>query len=605
MEEKWDISNPPPEGHKDVAEFAWQLFMDGLAEKERLNLHKTWRANYRLFRGNHWGEKKKRSNLTINLFFSNVLRTVANITAREPSAECVDLDGTAAGYDKTATARLRKWWQDSKQQQKLKDSIQNMEVNGITIEKATWGRNEEPNVIICDPFSFIPAPGNWDDIALKAPYVCHAYPKNVHEIKKFYKLKDDVEASEIYSRLGVDRENERPNMSTGTDYYSSVSDTNLTIPSTDYLDEQALIVEVWLRDLSFDKDKNPKYPGGIRRIIVTNEGKTVCDDSKNPSINFEMEPGDYSKSYLFNRFPFWKANSYRDTTSIWGFSAAEQTADMNMHINEIISRLVRHVKRSLTGILIIPPESGIASSRISNDTGIILWPQTHEAAAGIRFLQQPPLSADFYRAFDLLISFYDRVYSIQDADRGERPAQVTAASAIVALQERNAVLIQHKINEGDYLVEQRGMAAISLWQNFGTDVETIKIDDDTQEFQGIELAGRNINFTVEAGSSTPKTQLQIQEQSQALYQQGAIDQQALLENINFPQWGKIVERMAEDKLGAAIQLLIQAGLPQEQGIALQQFLMQNQGGPGSAPQNPPATSPQPEPGTPKAYQGQQ
>ena len=134
----------------------------------------------------------------------------------------------------------------------------------------------------------------------------------------------------------------------------------------------------------------------------------------------------------------------------------------------------------------------------------------------------------------------------------------------------------------------------------GHTIETISVDDYMQEFSGIALAGKRFNYTVESGSTMPKTSLQIQEQAVALFEKNLIDQQAALENLNFPGWRKIIERMAQaNPLQAAMQVLVQAGMPEDQAMLLFQKLQQIQGGPGNGPQSPPA-----QPGVPRAQQGE-
>ena len=103
----WNLTNIPPKGHPDVGKFAWGLYEQARDEKIRLHLPDIWKNNYMLWRGNHWGQQRKRTTMSLNLFFSNVERTVANITSRKPVAECIDLDGIDDGADKTLTAMLR------------------------------------------------------------------------------------------------------------------------------------------------------------------------------------------------------------------------------------------------------------------------------------------------------------------------------------------------------------------------------------------------------------------------------------------------------------------------------------------------------------------
>jgi len=108
-----------------------------------------------------------------------------------------------------------------------------------------------------------------------------------------------------------------------------------------------------------------------------------------------------------------------------------------------------------------------------------------------------------------------------------------------------------------------------------------------KEFIGNQYAGRGFDFVVESGSTVARTSLQIQEQAVKLWENQAIDRQALLEAINFPGWKAIIERMGETQLDAALGVLVQSGLPVEAAQQLKVFLSQPQGGPGDKAQNPP------------------
>jgi hypothetical protein len=215
-------------------------------------------------------------------------------------------------------------------------------------------------------------------------------------------------------------------------------------------------------------------------------------------------------------------------------------------------------------------------------------------------MQIPNLPQTFFQVLDLITRFFDRVYQIEDADRGVAPTGVIAASAIVALQERNQVLMQTKTASIDNLAEQRSRWAIGLWQNFGTTEDVVNVAGEPKQFIGVNFAGRKYNYVVEAGSTTPKTNLQLQEQSLALAQQGFIDRRALLEVLNFPGWKEIIERMGESQLDGALQILVQAGMPMDMAQQLKIQLAQTQGGPGDTEQT---SQSQPKPGIPRAQQG--
>ncbi len=634
---EWSLTHTPPEGHDDVGLFAYSLFEAAYNEKERLGLTDRWYENHRLYRGDHWNKGKRptrndKNKLVVNLLFANIQRTVANLTARDPVAECRSIDGVEDDADTLLSQRIRNWWNESEQGTLLTKSATQMEIYGPTIEKYVPNIDENQlDVIVKDPFSWFPAPGYYSDIQ-DMPYMCDAYPMDITEVEAMFGV-EGVIAEDTYTLFGQDREENAPIPAsirygqTATDYAGRLQ---TSVSTRGVLEPRALVIEVWLRDMTkeavqiqtgtdpvsgepiMEESEQLKYPGGIRKITLTNRGRMVLDDTPNPNINPAIPRDLAEKTYAWDKYPFGKACSYEDTTSVWGFSAAEQVGDLQQKINEVLSRIASYINLCCMPPLILPKDCGVTEAKVSNKAGLVLKPASSMASQAIRFLQVPSLPPDFFRVVDLYLGFFDRVFAIQDVDRGETPRNVQAASAIITLQERNAVLMRQKIRAMDYMVRERGRWAISYHQNFGWREETIKIDDDARLFRGTDYVGRRFNYLVESGSTITKTSLQVMQDAKELYNMGVIDRQALLENVNFPGWKEILERTAEGQLNQAIQLLVQAGLPEEDAIFLQQFLSQQQGGPGNRPQNPPSkgqpntpAAPQsPQPGTPRAQQGQ-
>ena len=188
----------------------------------------------------------------------------------------------------------------------------------------------------------------------------------------------------------------------------------------------------------------------------------------------------------------------------------------------------------------------------------------------------PDLPTTFFQVLELIVKFFDRIYQIEDADRGKGPKGVIAASAIVALQERNQVLMQAKTTAIDNLVENRSRWAIGLWQNHGTAQDQVTVAGEAMPFIGVQYAGRKFSYVVEAGSTTPRTSLQVQELAMGLIKEGVIDRQAVLQTLNFPNWKDIIARMADGALDQALNVLVQAGMPQEMAVQIKQQLMQLQ-----------------------------
>jgi len=615
MFKTYNIANLPPDTDKEaVGKFGQLLFEDAQREKERQGLPHKWTHAYAMYRGDHWQKgaafrKKSKSKVTVNLFFTNVIRTVSNITARRPVAEVVDLESGEDNADMALTARNRKWWKETKQQVKLKETALKMEKYGITVEHPVWmGKKNDCDIVVMDCFACFPAPGNWKNFDEDCPYFCKAFAENCDVLEKRYGLDPGtIKPDEVYSSMGEARSETRP---VPTDTYpgsvaaaGNYTDPNMhpVVDGSTYLQKRALVVELWVRDpytktttsenvVGEDLEGNPviekttkkKYPDDIRRILFTNQGQLVLEDTPNPNINWALPMDRVKETHAWGRFPFYKVNSYLDTTSPWGFSALDQVGDLNKKVDEIMSRLLAWVMRVMFPPLIVAKETGLTKAMINSDPNRVYMVEKVAHVNGIRFEPVPNLPSNFIEILNLVLTFFDRIYQIEDADRGVGPRGVVAASAIVALQERNAVLIQEKIIAVDGLVENRGKWKISMDQNFGFIKEPIEVDGDRMDFRGTDLVGRKFNFVVESGSTMPRTSLQVEEQAKDLYDKGAIDRQALLEALNFPNWKKIIERAGEGQVDQALQILIAAGLDEETAYALKQYVMQPDQGPGGS-----------------------
>jgi hypothetical protein len=643
LSDKWSLQNIPPAGHADTGEFAQLLFEIAKNEKDRLGKNADFLNYYAKYKGSaNKTQQSGRKGFTpqavastlVNLLFANIERTVSNITARNPTGEVVDLDGQSDGTENILSAQLKKWWQDTDQKTKTKASARSMEIYGPTFEKPYWDKaKDRPDIALTDPFTFFPCPGNWEDLSEEMPYGCFAYVDFISNIEATFGVKD-VKADEAYELMGAVREDYKPKSQSAQQTIGNYTDP-MTVKRQAEGDgnkamERGLVIEVWVRDNRKKTEKltqpfiNPDtgeqlkdetgkdliieasettqvYPDGVRKITITGSkdaknksGIIVLDDSANPNINPALPIEQAQNTYPWGKLPIYHANSYKDGITIYGFAAAEQVGDLLDKINLILIKLVAYVINVMAPPLIIQKHCGITQADIESNLAksgrMILMPTVPNAR--IEFMQIPNLPETFFRVLDLIVRFFDRVYQIEEADRGEAPRGVIAASAIVALQERNQVLMQTKTTSIDSLVEQRSRWAIGLYQNFGTTEDTVSVNGTTEVFQGIAFAGRKYGYVVEAGSTTPRTNLQIQEMAMGLAEKNFIDRRALLEVLNFPNWKEIVERLGENQLDQALNILVQAGMPIEMAQQLKITLAQTQGGPGDTQQRPPQNTPQ-------------
>lgn len=662
--DKWNLRNLPPPGHKDVPDFGFLLFDIARAEKERLGKNKDMLRNYGLYRGKQNQQTSARKGyrggsiedmMPINLLFANIERTVSSITARNPTGEVVDLDGINDGAEQVVTTKLVKWWKDTDQQQKTRQTARTMEIYGITSEKPYWDkRQDQPDIVITDPFQFFPAPGYYDNLSEEAPYICYAYLDFISKIEDEFKV-TGIAKEDAYDLMGMSREEFKPTSGGGQNRtIGNYADAVTVIPGgkgsfSDKAVDRCLVIEIWVRD-DRETSTSVKVPlldpftgqseldengfpvievitttgkatrDGIRKITIAKakdpdkdakSGYMVLNDSPNPNLNPNLQIDLAANTYPWGRLPVYHANSYSDMITIWGFPAADQIGDLIVKINLMMRKLISYVLNVMTPPLIVQQHCGITremiESSINRSGRLILMPTTPNAR--IEFMTIPNLPETFFRVLDLIVGFFDRIYQIEDADRGVAPSGIVAASAIVALQERNREVMQTKTSAIDNIAEQRSRWAIGLWQNFGTTIEYVNVAGESRPFSGADYAGRKFSYVIESGSTTPKTSLQLQEMAVNLYKMGAIGQRGLLEAVNWPGWKDEIERTAETQLDQALNILIAAGLPKEAAIMLRNALMQPGQGPGDVQKSQeepvtatPSSESTPRPGVPKEMQ---
>ena len=585
---EWSLSNPPPQGHEDVGKWTYELWYSAMREKERLGLLDRWFENHRLYRGDHWNKSRTfsrddRHKVSVNLIFANIERTVANLTSEDPVAELHASDGILDDLDALFSQKIKDWWSATEQGTLLAASTRAMETYGPTIEKPVPNLKKNLlDIVLVDPYGWFPAPGNYQS-EQDMPYMCFADAIACHLVENKFNVDTNankVEPDDVYSTLGEDRETNIPVPSAARQAVINVAGHYVgpffpQKSDKDLRDARGLVIECWLKDPNI-----AKYRDGIRKITITNRGNLVLDDSPNPNLNPMLETPKAQKTYAWGRLPCSLAVSYRDTFTLWGFSAAEQVGDLQLKIDELLSRIKSYIDVCCLPPLIIPKDAGIVirgpggDLKITNRPGLILQPANSDVAKGIRYLEVPNLPSDFFKALDLYLMFFDRIFAIQDINRGEKPGEVRSGYGINLLQQRNDSVMAHKVKATDYLVRERGRWAISYYQNFGWKEETVTVNDEAKTFRGTDFAGRSFNYVVESGSTLIKSDAQIQQESMELFKAGAIDTQALLERANYPGWKTILARMSGSKLQIAMQTLVDAGVPEEVVQQLQPYIQQ-------------------------------
>lgn len=590
----------PPQGDPKVGKKVFEVLGKVIADKIKLGLHERWFRNHQLRRNQHWKAKSPTGVplVSANMLYTHTQRTVNTLTDNDPTFNVAGI-GKVEEQQKEQLSDLQRttehWWRDQEQQDVFESSVINGEQYGITIEKVVFNPNLEYNLgevetIVVDPFHF-----GWYPCKLayirdlqKCEAVLHFYPTSVRKLRAKYPAKAEQIKSdtEILKELKDDDRREIIGEASGsgsimTTLASTVRELlNFVSGSTsEDDDEETIECEMWLRDTTTEskevqdpqtgqivKTTEPKYPGEIRYILAC-AGGVVLEDKGNPNINPSLPPEEAQNTYLFDKFPFSGANSVKDTSNAWGCSDFEALEALNMEVNKALSQFVVEKDRSARKKFINPLDSGVPNEAITNYVGI-LNPTSAVTAAGLRWVDPPQTSIDYDKAIATFRDFFFLISGSFELDQAQTPGRdVIAYKAIAALLERDATMKRGKIRSYSRLIRDRGRMYLSHVMNFYTEQRWITYKDEDGKDAAKPIIGASLlmpaKLTVVSGSTMPISRVQQREEALALYTapRPAIDQQELLDKLDWPNRSEVVKRMMAGPLGAVMEKLMTAQVP--------------------------------------------
>jgi len=374
------------------------------------------------------------------------------------------------------------------------------------------------------------------------------------------------------------------------------------------------------------------YPDGIRKITICpallndEKIKGVLDDSINPNINWKLlemriqslvEQGlpqpavdpsgnpvvdpitgkpamqlvpvtqEQAQALVMARarlsFPLWgqfpySANPSRiDTSQWWGFSTKEQIEELQGKHEMMLTKYLIALERQMFPILVNTEGSGVQNSEFSNDAGLVINP-TVATSNLIRYVDPPSPPSEYLEAMMYISNSIEDISQTPAVMQGQRPTGISAAAAIVALQDKASTLTTPQIQQIDALIGWRGKAMMHFHMNFDFDSRQVMVEGQPVLFRGTDLF-TNFNYIVESGSSAPITKAGRRQQYVELFKLGAMDLESLLTFLEIPNSKLIVERITEqNSLPGALKILAQAGVPPEILAQLYQVAMQQQYG---------------------------
>lgn len=431
--------------------------------------------------------------------------------------------------------------------------------------------NTGPRIRIqCPPiWSIFPAPYavDFED----CPYIIEVRPRTVGEIKAEYGVTVEPEI--------VSRESD-PATDLQSYYPSAVPVETATGGSTvggdvvagyykdlgSYADSGVVFqVEAWFRDGSRvwewaweenldspvpDLVKKPalKYPEG--RVISIANGRLLYD---RPS------------PYKDGEFPYVR---FRDGTlpDFWyGEGEVEPLIPLQMAHDDTHEVIKLHHLFTVFGHLVVDTGTGLEEGQFENEPNQILWVNPGTADR-IKWLQGLPPSPELYNYLTNLERSMDRVSGRFDITRGEQPGSVTAARALVTLQQAANIRIRHRMKDIERALKRAGHLLGSRVQQFWPSEMSVAIgapptSKEDRVFKTFALTpeDRQAKYNVKVAATANLSQLKQAEFQRVLllHAQGLIDDETLIEAADLTQQEEILQKLPAVKMQHMMQQMLQ------------------------------------------------
>lgn len=567
-----------------------------LKKFEKLKKHRSkydynWMHYYKMWRGDQWdGIKmpKHRQRECINMIWQNVQANMPLQTDARPRIQFIAEEPSDIEFANVLNEVMEADWERGNWLVPLSEMILDGYICGIGYGSLVYNKEADFGMGSAefeseDPFYLYPDNEAREINDKRSKIFIKAEPVDTDSLKKEFpefedKIKSDIDSDIQSSKTSLN------------DYTTRTSNSDRDMPDVSYLTGQqktspkTMLITAWMKPEETEEVETEEINdnGEIETKVIV---KKVYPFGRVIKIanGLKIFEGTLTES---GRFPFMKYVNYMLPREFFGVSEVEQLESPQRVFNKILNAAIEIMNLMGNPIWVISTDSGIDPNKLINRTGLVV---EKEPGSEARREHGVELNATIFPLLDRLETWFDKIGGNQEVSRGQAPASITASSAIEQLMDAARTRIKQKQRNLDAMVRDMGRQYVDIvLENYtksrvfrvtndqsGTKyfkfrVDKVLVDGKTQlvgkirnyiqdpngsiamsnEEQEFFISGR-FDIKVNTGTSLPFAVADKENKSFSLFDRGIIDEEEVLNNIEYPNKEKVIQKLMERK--AAMQ----------------------------------------------------
>lgn len=434
-------------------------------------------------------------------------------------------------------------------------------VYGTGIVKTTWdmtlaGGLGDAITRRVDPFSFYPDPSaiSMDD----ANYFVEVRRMSIQELDRrwpgtarlFPSGGIDHDADRAPTQLDQSGQGELPRANPGA--ISPATSARYGRPggarqhATDPTTPGVTVLEFWIREHSSYDAYDPSTEETTTRVhdewrVVVVAGNRIIMDE--PAINL-WSHGQHPYDRLV----------LRDTGEFWGFSLVELLMSAQANYNRLLAALQHNVE--LTGNPVWKDTVERRGAHLTNKPGSRYPAQNGAAAQYAGWVQPPRLDSSMKELVEFYRTRMEAIAGLSAVMKGNSPSGRNAQGVIDAIQEAGFVRIRSSLKWREAAMRSAGVKKADLVCDNYTQNRLVAIAGPGGERTSLAIKGRHFQIPTKEGATPLRFQLMVdvgssrhtsrqmrEDRAVQLYTLQAIDRDALLSDIEYPNASAVAKRM--------------------------------------------------------------